>query len=160
MTSRLLLWRHSAKQYMMLGRIEIEYLMHFSSHQPTCGVVLITRPHILCEMKLPLGRLVHFWRGIYQAVGWVFHFYCWPCSNVFAEEIVKLKLDQAPCQLRAGRLEKLWCAAFSLKQRLKISCKEMFNVWEKTDATTNLHMLEGPKLLNIPLKVLRWLTSA
>ena len=78
---------------------------------------------------------------------------------MFAEEIVKLKLDQSYLSMpaeswQAGKI--VVCSSLSFKAKTEDICKEMFpNVWEKTDTTTNLHILEGPKLLNIPLKVLR-----
>lgn len=77
---------------------------------------------------------------------------------MFAEEIVRLKLDRSYLSMPAES----WQAGKTVVRSSRSSeaktediCKEMFlNVWEKTDSTTNLHMLEGPKLLNIPLKVL------
>ena len=77
---------------------------------------------------------------------------------MFAEEIVRLKLDLSylsmPAESRqAGKT--VVCSSPSFEAKTEDICKEMFlNVWEKTDSTSNLHMLEGPKLLNIPLKVL------
>lgn len=59
---------------------------------PTRREALHIGPSVTHRSKLPQER-GHFPRRIYQAGDEVFHFYCWSCSNVFGEEIVKLKLD-------------------------------------------------------------------
>lgn len=84
-------------------------------------------------------------------MGWVFHFYCWSCSNVSVEEIVKLKLDQSYLSVpaeswQAGKTGV--CSSRSFKAKIEGILKGFFlSFRKKTDPTTYLHISEGPNSL-------------
>lgn len=86
-------------------------------------------------------------------MGWVFHFYCWPCSNVFVEEIVKLKLDQSYLSMPAESWQagkSVVCSSHSFKAKTKGIRKDVSSLLGKDRLYHQFAYVRGTKLLNLP----------